>query len=253
MRLRYNGKSRKELTTKPIGISPKNIDSYIAAYLSANLDSLIASYLGNFSRVVMFLGDTTYCKLPDATNTKYPLTYAQFDYLNECIVSKLSQATIGTGGTTLCDSSAPFVSGDVGDTVWNPTTGETTTIASFTSTSEVELTADISLSSGSDYFFREPKFVAQNDGMYLIYNCITFLSMPDSKRILNYIHKNGGVFAGLNNNTSFGNTCISVNSAGLIDLDADDYLSVSTYHLSTVPEEIRYGKQWTCLIIARIN
>jgi len=189
-------------------------------------------------------------KVKTGTNTRVPFNTELFDHQNEATIVSQGTATAGTTGTDLYDSSNPFVEGDVGKPVWNHTDGGCTTIATYENAGYVTLTADIDLDSGDTYEYGHPRFTATEDGTYVIGTQATYASVSDGKRLITYIKKNGVHIASGQEITGAA-SCAGAATLGTVQMDANDYIDIDTYHNEGGTEGLRNGPQWTYMQIGK--
>jgi len=194
--------------------------------------------------------NTSDAEILTASNTIVPLNAELFDHLNEFTLVAQGTATAGTTGATLKDSTNPFVEGDVGKGVWNHTNGGYTTIAAYVSAGEVTLTADIDLDPDDVYEYGYPRFTATEAGTYVIAGQCTF-GVSDGVRIISYIAKNGSYVSSAQT-ISGGAASNGALVASVLQLDANDYIELRTYHNEGSTVGLRNGAQWSYIQIGKI-
>jgi len=198
-------------------------------------------------------------EIPPSANTKVILDSEDFDVQNEfdsTIVS--STATAGTGGTTLVDSGASFVAGDVGKAVWNTEVGDAdegkaTTIAAYVSGTEVTLTADIGIDNTDTYKYGYARFTVKEAGKYMIGACCGWGSVPGDKRYITQVYKNGASYRQANQITGSVVQSPIVAFADVVELEANDYLELWAYDGDALMQRIRDGASQTHLTIFKIG
>lgn len=192
--------------------------------------------------------------IPTATATKPRLDLEDHDNQNEFNSDVIkSTATAGTGGTTLVDSTNPFVVGDVGKTVWNRADNLYTTIAGYTSTSTVTLTANIGLASGEAYEAYLSRWTATEDGTYLIIGQVG-ISVTDRVLVIAQLVKNGVNNAAKRAFQSYASAlAIYAQTVVILQLVANDYIELIGYHNQGISRPIAHDLTTTFLSIRKVG
>ena len=197
-------------------------------------------------------------KVPNATLVPPILDTESWDIQNEfdsTVVRDTAEA--GTAGTTLhCDGI--FAPADVGKFVWNTAAGDagsdlgkSTTIASFTSVDEVELTADIGIDAGDTFAFGNCKFTTNTAGKYLIVATYRLETLDDGEWAQIYLYKNATLafLARFSAGTSIYGQPLAV---ATIDLAATDTVWFYIYQDSG-EEEISDGAGLSSLQVTKLT
>ena len=148
------------------------------------------------------------------------------------------------------DSTAPFVAGDVGKTVWNVTDGGWTTIASFTSTSHVVLTADINLDSTDTYEVCDCRFTAKVAGKYKV-DIEVQINGVDETRIDVQIFKNSVcvarpyLFAAKTD-------LVTAHASDIVDLAIGEYIIWKIYQAAGADKAIVANSMYTWATVTKV-
>ena len=196
--------------------------------------------------------------LPNNQWTKIALDGESWDVQNEGDETLVTgTATGGTGGTTLIDSGASFVGGDVGKTVWNtkaadPDLGKFTTIASVDSGTQVTLTADIGIDDTDTYMYSFSRITITEDGTYYIYLSVNFEDIDDTDWHAIAVYKNGASYQFMTNYGSvFASTPVFANNVP-IQVAASDYLELYAYQATGSAQLAAAGDTKTVLIAMKL-
>jgi hypothetical protein len=194
-------------------------------------------------------------KIPHQIWTQTKLNAENFDVQNEFNGSQVSSvATTGTSGTTLKDSTNPFVPGDVGKSVWHDTDGGSTTIVAYIAPDQVTLAADIGIGVGDSYTFGYSRFTARVAGKYL---AVLQAAYPSAQVVADKIYyvaikKNGAFWMGITSHSSVA-AAMYVMAMDIVDLAANDYIEHWVWQQGGATKEIADGYDYTFLAIHKLS
>ena len=181
-----------------------------------------------------------------------------FDVQNELDSTVITgTATVGTAPTSLVDSGASFVGGDVGKKVWNTDTGDadegkSTTIAAVVSGIQVTLTADIGIHNADTYAYGFCRFTAKEAGKYAVSGDGRINSLADGDQWIITIHKNGATVGGYVRVLTGGAGVCALPNGDVLNLAANDYVDMVGYVTSAAVKTAPTSVAYNYLSIAKI-
>lgn len=220
-----------------------NITERMRIYSSGIVD------LYNQSRARVYLAYSQ--PIPINTYIQIAFNAETYDSQNEFYTTEIVSTATSTSAFHLVDTTAPFVAGDVGKTVWNITDSTYATITVFNSASDVTIDVDI-MTNGESYRVYNSRFIAKQSGYYQVNASLFYTAVEAGKDYPLFIQRNG-----VNISVSYGSAAAGmdcqVKLSDIIYLAAGQYLQMLANHNSATAKTVIAGSYYTYLSIHKLS